>query len=42
MTPADLHRADLGDRVAATVAAGGLDVDHTEGDVAQGDAEFVE
>ena len=39
---ADLDHADLGDQVGVAIAAGGLDVEHAEGDVGQGSAEVIE
>ena len=42
LTTAHLHGADLGDRVLARGTAGGLQVEHDEGDLAQGCAQFVE
>jgi hypothetical protein len=42
LAAAHLHRADLGDGVALGAAAGGLEVQHDEGDLAQGSAELVE
>ena len=42
LAAAHLDRADLGDRVGAGGAAGGLQVEHDEGDLAQRGAELVE
>ena len=42
LAAAQLHRADLGDRAVGRRAAGGLEVDHDEGDVVQRGAEVVE
>ena len=42
LTAADLDRPDLGDRVALGGAAGGLEVEHDEDDVAQRRAQLVE
>jgi hypothetical protein len=42
LATAHLPRADLGDRVGARRAAGGLEVEYDERDVAQRSAELVE
>ncbi len=42
LAAADLDRTDLGDLVVVAVATGGFEVDHTERDIAQWRAEFIE
>ena len=42
LAAAHLDRADLGDARVDGLAAGGLEVDHHEGDVTQGRAEVIE